>query len=73
MDKIINMIDNIPLNYKGYEIISPIRKEYYQKSLDIRFSNLIEPLYNEILKSEQDKINDGKKQQNYNNDKEIVY
>lgn len=73
MNKIINMIDNIPLNYKGYEIISPIRKEYYQKSLDIRFSNLIEPLYNEILKSEQDKINDGKKQQNYNNDKEIVY
>ena len=79
MDKISNMINNIPLNYKGYEVISPIRKEYYQKSLDVRFSNLIEPLYNEILKSEKNKTNDGKNQQNkqnynnYNNDKEIEY
>lgn len=48
MLEIKKFIDNIPLEYEGYKIISKERKEYYYKSMEERLNKLIIPRYNEL-------------------------
>ena len=50
MLEIKKFIDNIPLEYEGYKIISKERKEYYYKSMEERLNKLIIPRYNELKK-----------------------
>lgn len=58
MDAIDKMIDSIPTSYKGLEVISDVRKEYYKESLNIRMEYLFKPLVKEIEKSEKQLTND---------------
>lgn len=53
MPLIIDMIDSIPEKYGNIEVCSPIRKEYYKKSLEIRKEKMIEPVY---LKTQEKQV-----------------
>lgn len=57
-DKIVTMISSIPTDYKNIFIISDERKEFYLKSMGIRFNELILPRYLEICKEMDIKPND---------------
>ena len=41
MDKIKSLINDIPTEYNGIEIMSNARKEYYLKTIDIRIEQLL--------------------------------
>lgn len=49
-ENVVKMISSIPTEYEGYLIISKDRKEFYLKSMEIRFNELILPRYLEICK-----------------------
>ncbi|NBK97241.1 MAG: CtkA family protein [Erysipelotrichia bacterium] len=51
IDKIVNMIHNIPTTYKNWEVCSDERKEFYIKGLKIRLEKVLEPTYEKILYS----------------------
>lgn len=46
---IISFINSIPSSFKGVEIMSDIRKEYYIKTLEIRFEQILEKRANQIV------------------------
>lgn len=50
LDKIIDMIHNIPTEYKGQVVCSEYRKEYYIESLKLRYEKLLEPRFKELTK-----------------------
>lgn len=47
-DEIIEFVNSIPLEYKGLQVMSDARKEFYLKTMAIRFNELILPRYKEI-------------------------
>ena len=47
-ESIIDFIDSIPSEYKGIQVMSEARKEFYLKTMEIRFNELILPRYKEI-------------------------
>lgn len=53
LEKIKNMIDDIPETVLQYKIISKTRKEVYKKELEIRLEHLLQPTYNRIIESEK--------------------
>lgn len=52
MDKITDIFENIPEEYKGLPILSKIQKEYYLKSLKYKYDNVLVPVYNKLLEFE---------------------
>ena len=48
MPEICDMINDIEEEYKGIEVISPERKEYYTLSVEMRFEKLLVPVYEPI-------------------------
>ena len=48
MPEICDMINDIEEEYKGIEVISPERKEYYILSVEVRFDKLLVPVYKQI-------------------------
>ena len=61
MPLIKDMIDSIPEKYGNIEVCSPIRKEYYKKSLEIRKEKMIEPVY---LKTQEKQVVNEKTENN---------
>lgn len=49
MEQIKNIIYDIPNEFEGIRIISDIQKEFYFKSLEYRYENILEPFYNQEL------------------------
>ena len=52
MDKITDIFENIPEEYKGLPVLSKIQKEYYLKSLKYKYDNVLVPVYNKLLEFE---------------------
>ena len=52
MDKISDVINEIPENFEGIDIISKKRKEFYIKCLKYRFENSLYPTYLKALELE---------------------
>lgn len=52
MDKISDMINEIPENFEGIDIISKKRKEFYIKCLKYRYENSLYPPYLKALELE---------------------
>lgn len=49
MNDIIAFINDIPNTYKGIEVMSDIRKEFYIKSMESRFNNILYPSYKSMM------------------------
>lgn len=54
IDKIINIFEDIPEEYKELPVLSKIQKEYYLKSLKYKYDNVLVPVYNKLLEFEND-------------------
>ena len=48
LNEIIEFVKSIPGNYKGYEIISEPRREYYLKSFITRFEDVLKKRRDEL-------------------------
>ena len=49
MDKIISIFEEVPEEYNGLPVLSKIQKDYYLKSLEYRYENVLVPIYNKLL------------------------
>lgn len=49
MDKIRDIINEIPEEFNGIRVMSNVQKEFYFKSLEYRYENILEPFYNQEL------------------------
>lgn len=50
LPEIKHFINNIPDQFKGFDVCSPLRKEFYIKGLEIRERDILIPEYNNIVK-----------------------
>lgn len=48
LDKIKNIFNNLPENEENIEIISNMRKEFYLKTLEYRYENILKPVYEKL-------------------------
>ena len=48
LKKIKEVFDNIPLEYNNIPIISNLQKEYYYKSLEYKYMNVLLPIYKKL-------------------------
>ena len=49
LEKINELIEQIPEEYEGIKIISKIQKEFYKETLKYRFENVFIPVYDKII------------------------
>lgn len=49
MDEIKRIFDEIPEEYNGLPVLSEIQKLYYLKSLEYKYENVLDPVYNRLL------------------------
>ena len=49
LDKIHEIIYELPNNINDIEVISEIKKEFYYKSLEYRYNNILLPIYNKLI------------------------
>lgn len=54
-DDIKNFIESIPTTYKGLEVISNMRKEYYLESMKTRLNDLLVPALEKIIVQDRSK------------------
>lgn len=50
LDKIKEIIDNIPEEYQGLFVMSKEQKEFYYKSLEYRYNNVLKRVYEKLIK-----------------------
>jgi len=50
LPEIKHFINNIPDHFKGLDICSPLRKDFYIKGLEIRERDIMIPEYKNIIK-----------------------
>lgn len=55
MENIKSFIDGIPVKYNNLIVCSDVRKEYYKKTIEIRYDLLLSPLYEQVIKKEGQK------------------
>ena len=53
ISEIQKFIDNIPEKINGIEVLSPVRKEIYQKEMDIRMEKIMAPAYEKNIRIEK--------------------
>ena len=49
INKIYELIDSIPTEYKGIKVMSNIQKDFYKKTIEYRLNNVLIPTYNKLL------------------------
>lgn len=50
MDKIVNIFEEIPEEWDGLPVLSRIQKNYYLKSLEYKYINVLIPVYTKLVK-----------------------
>ena len=48
MPDILDMMNEIPEEYKEYQIINPVQKDYYKRMIEANYEYLIEPVYEKL-------------------------
>ena len=49
MENIKNIINKIPSEFNGIEVVSNVKKDFYIKSLQYKYDNVLLPVYNKLL------------------------
>lgn len=49
INKIYELIEGVPNEYKGIKIMSYIQKDFYKKTIQYRLDNVLIPVYNNLL------------------------
>lgn len=52
MNKIIDLFNEIPLEYNNLPVLSEVQRNYYLKSLEYKYNNILIPVYNKLRKND---------------------